>query len=127
MKYFEIREKLGENLSNLKFIVERESTAKDICKRYPNLMYEEYDDGQYIFSTAAYSTILGDDSTDKSSAMYKDIKCPNCGASHFRVNSSWSTAMYCPVIVKDGQVISKDHNIITAEYECLECGKIFTI
>ncbi len=127
MKYFEIREKLDKNLSCLKFVVERESTAKDICKRYSNLTYEEYDDGQYIFDTSADSIRLCDDSTDKFSGIYKDIKCPHCGASHFKVGSSWSTAMYCPTIIKDGKVISKDHNIVNTEYECLNCGKTFTI
>ena len=35
--------------------------------------------------------------------------------------------MYCPTIVKDGKVVSKDNNISTTEYLCLECGKTFKV
>lgn len=131
------------------YIVERESTAINFCKEYSEFYYEEREDGHYILATSGLSTI-GDsielakpadintptfktlenniyDVNPLSKGLFDDIKCPHCGASYFQVGRSSSTAMYCPTIVKDGKVVSKDRNIYTTEYYCLECGKTFKV
>lgn len=57
----------------------------------------------------------------------KKIKCPNCGCSHYMVNYSTSTAMYSPIVWKDGEIISEDNNYHTDVCSCLECGYDFDI
>ena len=53
-------------------------------------------------------------------------KCPHCGKSHFVINYCITTAMYCPVVIKDGKVVSEDTNKTTSHCTCLECKKDFT-
>ena len=59
--------------------------------------------------------------------LYDGIKCPKCGKSHFTIGPSTTTCMYCPPVVEDGKMVSKDHNISKTECTCLECGCIFIL
>lgn len=135
MKYYLIFKKteFGSKASLPSFAVERESTAKGFCEEFSDFYYEERDDGCYIAPTTQTldykksGTDFNNLDIFKPKGLYDDIKCPHCGASYFRIGASWSTAMYCPTVIKDGKVISKDHNTVTTEYECLNCGKTFTI
>ena len=56
-----------------------------------------------------------------------DIKCPYCGKCYYSEDYNMSTAMYTPVIIKDGKVVSEDRNIHTTQCTCLECGEKFKI
>lgn len=52
--------------------------------------------------------------------------CPNCGESYYVINNSYSTAMYCPPIYKDGQLVSIDGNYHIHSCTCLACHHNFT-
>ena len=134
MKYYLIFESTGNprtKMINPTYIVERESTAKSFCKEFSKFYYEEREDGVYCTTTLGDSItkiehsdfLCGFDFVGK--GLYNDIECPYCGAKHYKVGGSSTTAMYCPIIVEDGKIVSKDRNICTTEYHCLDCGKTF--
>jgi len=56
--------------------------------------------------------------------------CPHCGKSHFMYKYSIGDGVYRPTIIKDGKVQplqpSTDSGSVNV-YECLECGKEFTL
>lgn len=54
-----------------------------------------------------------------------NILCPHCGKSHYMVRYTTTTAMYFPVIMKDGVNINPDRNISTTYCECIACGTHF--
>lgn len=137
MKYYLIFEasELGTKRTHPSYIVERKSTAEAFCKEFSNFYYEEREDGVYITTTST----LGDsmekvekadvcgDINPLSKGLHDDLKCPHCGAQYFMEGSSFATTMFCPTIIKDGKVISKDSNIYTTTYHCLNCGKDFKV
>lgn len=134
MKYYLIFEFTGSPTTKRNrptYIVERESTAKSFCKEFSNFYYEEREDDVYCTTTLGDSIFKIEHSdfcgeiTPHSHDLFADIECPYCGAKHYKVGGSSSTAMYCPIIVEDGKVVSKDRNIYTTEYHCLDCGKTF--
>lgn len=55
-------------------------------------------------------------------SIYSGIKCPKCGAKYFEVGPSYCTAVYYPVIIKDGVNINPDQNKSVTTYTCCECG-----
>ncbi len=55
------------------------------------------------------------------------IKCPKCGESYYAEKYSTCTAMYFPVIMKDGVNINPDRNISTTHCECIACGAMFSV
>jgi len=57
----------------------------------------------------------------------ESIKCPYCGKSYYKEESSMSTAMYFQPVYKDGININPDKNIYTTNCKCLNCGKDFKI
>lgn len=61
---------------------------------------------------------------EKSLGKYR---CPHCGESYYRVDSTTSTAVYCPRVYKDGKLISHDSNTITEHCSCLACGQHFDV
>ena len=67
------------------------------------------------------------DENSNSKGLYSDIACPYCGKRHFQLGSCMTTAMYCPTIIKDGKVVSNDHNTSIQHCYCLECGGEFEI
>lgn len=106
------------------YIVEKEEVAKDFCKEYPHFYYNE----QFIDCSEDVVKCSKDEQHDVNSfikGLYYDVKCPYCGKSHFQVGHSMTTAMYNPIVVKDGQVITNDFNVSTTEFLCLECGMMF--
>lgn len=58
---------------------------------------------------------------------YLDIKCCKCGASYFTIRYSTSTAMWSPIIIKDGKVISSNPNYETHHCQCIACGAFFDV
>ena len=52
MKYYIISEKISDNISIFKCVVEHKTVAKAVCERYPSLTYEECDDGSHISLTS---------------------------------------------------------------------------
>jgi len=126
MKYYLIFKHTGNPRTKAiypSYIVEHKNIAIDFCKEYHEFYYEERDDGSYITTTPAISSVA--DINPLSRGLENETKCPYCGARHFIIGGGMCTAMYCPTIMKDGKVISEDHNIYTQEYECLECHKRF--
>lgn len=55
------------------------------------------------------------------------IRCPYCDESYYEINYSTSTAMYCPTIYKNGEIISQDSNYHNDNCTCLACGKKFGV
>ncbi len=65
---------------------------------------------------------------DNSLFEQKEIKrCPYCNESYYTEKYTMSTAMYCPTVIKDGNVISNNYNIHTTVCQCLSCYKEFFI
>lgn len=63
----------------------------------------------------------------KPKSLYDDIACPYCGAKHFEIGHTTSTAVYIPVIVKDGKLTDPGtHNHSSTDCHCYACGKDFT-
>ena len=58
---------------------------------------------------------------------YLDVTCPKCNAAYFSVNYTTSTLMFCPTIVKDGQVVSSNPNYTTYNCQCIACGARFNV
>lgn len=58
---------------------------------------------------------------------YLDVTCPKCGQSYYSVNYTTSTLMFCPTIVKDGQVVSSNPNYTTYNCQCIACGARFNV
>ena len=58
---------------------------------------------------------------------YLDIKCCKCGASYFTIRYSTSTAMWSPIVIKDGKVISSNPNYETHHCQCVACGAFFDV
>lgn len=59
--------------------------------------------------------------------LYDDIACPYCGAKHFSVGYTMTTAMYIPQVYKDGKLVDsgvKNHS--STSCHCYACGKDFT-
>ena len=57
-----------------------------------------------------------------------NILCPHCGKSHYIVRYTTTTAMYFPVIIKDGinTNTNPDRNITTTHCECMSCSTLFS-
>ena len=55
-----------------------------------------------------------------------NIKCPNCGASHYEYKYSMTTAVYYPPIYKDGVNTNPDGNTTTTLCRCCECNHNFS-
>lgn len=55
------------------------------------------------------------------------IYCPKCGKSYYQEKYSVSTAMYSPIVIKDGEIISEDPNYHTTYCTCCACGIDFSI
>ena len=129
MKFYLIFEasQPGTKRTRPTFIVWDKAVAKAICKEFHCFYYEERETESEsdTLTYIEHSDYFGGNITPFSKGLFSDISCPHCGAKHFIVGGSSSTAMYCPTIVKDGKVISEDRNISTTEYRCLECGKTF--
>lgn len=53
------------------------------------------------------------------------IRCPSCGNSYYAIRYTTSTAMYSPIIVKDGIIMNNDPNYHTYHCQCIACGKFF--
>lgn len=58
---------------------------------------------------------------------YLDVACPKCGQNYYSVNYTISTLMFCPTIVKDGQVVSSNPNHTTYNCQCIACGTRFNV
>lgn len=58
--------------------------------------------------------------------MNHDIRCPYCGESYYMENYTASTAMYAPMVWKDGELISTDPNYHTTYCTCLNCQNNFS-
>lgn len=58
---------------------------------------------------------------------YLDVTCPKCGQSYYSINYTTSTLMFCPTIVKDGQVVSSSPNYTTYNCQCIACGARFNV
>lgn len=56
-----------------------------------------------------------------------EINCPICGASYYWERYTVSTAMYSPIVYKNGKIINKDPNWHTTYCLCLNCGADFCI
>lgn len=56
---------------------------------------------------------------------YLDIRCPKCNESYYTIRYSTSTAMWSPIIIKDGKVISSNPNYETHHCQCIACGAFF--
>ncbi len=59
--------------------------------------------------------------------MCEELKCPKCGAEHYRHDGSISTLLGTYAEYKDGKTIYRDPNITTDQFTCLECGEQFEI
>ena len=126
MRYYLIFKRTGDPNTKANYpsyITEHKDVAEDFCEEYPEFYYDERDTGSFISTTGLSSAVYDDSCLGK--GLYSDIVCPYCGAKHFRLDGCESTAMYCPTIIKDGKVISKDHNTVTEYFRCQECGKRF--
>ena len=67
------------------------------------------------------------DINPEAKGLYDNIRCPYCGANHFALGYSVTTAMYCPTIIKDGKDVSVNKNQSTTHCTCCECHRDFTI
>ena len=54
------------------------------------------------------------------------FRCPYCNESYYQHRYSTKTAIYYPVIIKDGININPDRNITTCYCSCLNCGRDFS-
>ena len=54
------------------------------------------------------------------------IRCPHCKISYYAENYVTSTAMYSPMVYRNGKMVSEDPNIHTHYCTCLNCGENFT-
>ena len=54
------------------------------------------------------------------------IRCPRCGESYYAERFGMTTAMYFPIIMKDGVNINPNRNITTVSCQCIACGANFT-
>lgn len=52
--------------------------------------------------------------------------CPNCGASFYRVDYQTTTAMFCPMIIKDVARNYQAGNSTTTHCTCMNCGVKFS-
>lgn len=50
-----------------------------------------------------------------------------CGASHFAYLYCTSTALYCTPVYENGKWTQKDPNKYCYNFQCLECGKTFSL
>ena len=64
---------------------------------------------------------------DDSKGLFDGYKCPYCGECYYQESYTTSTLLYCPTVIKNGKVVSKDLNTSTTHCHCLNCGKDFTI
>ncbi len=55
------------------------------------------------------------------------MKCPKCGAEHYRIDYSSSTLMHTYTEYNNGKFIHHDPNFTTDHVTCLECGEHFDI
>lgn len=55
------------------------------------------------------------------------MKCPKCGAEHYREDGSISTLLGTYTEYKDGKIIQRNPNITKAQLTCLECGEHFEV
>lgn len=55
--------------------------------------------------------------------VWADKKCPHCGASYYTPKGSYTTALYCPPIYKDGVSINNMKNTSKTTYHCLSCDR----
>lgn len=53
-------------------------------------------------------------------------KCPHCGESYYMENYTTTTAMYFPLVYKNGVNINPDRNKSTTYCTCMNCGKDFS-
>lgn len=57
--------------------------------------------------------------------MRTDLNCPCCGAKRYQYNYSMTTAMGWATIIEHGEVVSRNPNITTTYYTCLQCKHNF--
>lgn len=55
-----------------------------------------------------------------------NILCPHCGKSNYMVRYTTTTAMYFPIIMKDGVNVNPDRNISTTHCQCMSCSTFFS-
>ena len=151
MKYYLIYSELQNKDSTPAYIVERRDTAEHFCSKFVGFTFIEKESGQYTFTTPGtislnspitvegdFTTIQGQDLStsleipydkicQQTDDLYSRIKCPHCGAQHFEVGGSWTTAEYHPIIYKDGKLLDTGHATTTTTYYCLACGKSWEI
>lgn len=125
MNYYVISEILEKNeystLVKPFCIVQDEFIAKDFCKKNPNYDYTKHT----IVEPDLCPASLSDACEPK--GLYDDVVCPYCGAKHFSMGCTTSTALHVTSIVKDGKVLNNGPiNHITTHCHCCNCGKDFT-
>ena len=101
-------------LLNDSFITQDPDTSIEItCDRLQPLPNEH---------TTITSTIHYDNNIiDRQTNPLTNKVCPSCGKSYYTPLESYTTAMYCPPIYKDGKNINESHNTSTHKYQCLSC------
>lgn len=85
-------------------------------------------DGQHI-TTVDDIFVTGTTIIDNNIAepIEEQLVCPHCGASYYTELYSTSTAVYYPPIYKNGVNINPNQNQASTFYECMACGKRFSI
>lgn len=73
--------------------------------------------------TSEHLVNMMDDSFSLQPNFLANKKCPHCGASYYTPKGSYTTALYCPPIYKDGVNINKMKNTSTTTYYCLACDR----
>lgn len=56
----------------------------------------------------------------------KNIYCPNCNSTSWIERYSTCTAVYYPIIMKDGVNVNPDGNVTTTYCECINCHYEFS-
>lgn len=116
-RYTEEQIKLYDDLYNEIIEEDRERLYKDDYKTIPEII---------VTDENVIEELLKKERTMTNKKELKNIKCPHCGESYYREDYSTVTCMYCPTIIKDGKVISRDNNTHTRHCHCLNCGKEFS-
>ena len=124
MKYYVISEILEKSeygtLVKPFCVVQDELIAKDLCEKNPNYEYVENE-----LNADLCPASLSDDCESK--GLYDDVVCPYCGAKHFSMGYTTSTALYVPQIFINGKLVDNGiKNHTTTHCHCCNCGKDFT-
>lgn len=100
-----------------------DSLSSISCDRLTPLPNETTVSETRSFFTSEHLVNMMSDTMSLEPNPWSDKKCPHCGASYYTPEGSYTTALYCPPIYKDGVNINKMKNTSKTTYHCLACDR----